>query len=166
MGALTPKRRFGGTDARTLVVAEKPSVGSDIARVLGCRDRKKGYIEGDNYIVTWAIGHLVTLLLPEEMDDSLKTLELRHAADAAGEMKLKVVGRTRDQFGTVRRLMLANDVDELVCATDSGREGELIFRYIYKVSNCNKPFTRLWISSMTDEAIRDGFRELEAGQRV
>jgi DNA topoisomerase-3 len=106
---------------RTLVVAEKPSVGSDIARVLGCRDRKKGYIEGDSHIVTWAIGHLVTLCSPEEMDASLKEWSFDTLPMLPGDMKLKVVGRTRDQYAVVRRLMLAGDVDSIVCATDSGR---------------------------------------------
>ncbi len=148
---------------RTLVVAEKPSVGSDIAKVLGCRDRHKGYIEGDNWIVTWAIGHLVTLCSPEELDDSLKNWSFDTLPILPEEMKLKVVGRTHEQFGTVKRLMMQSDVSDIVCATDSGREGELIFRYIYKVAGCTKPFRRLWISSMTDEAIREGFDTLKPG---
>jgi DNA topoisomerase-3 len=149
---------------RTLIVAEKPSVGSDIAKVLGCRDRRKGYVEGDNWIVTWAIGHLVTLCSPEELDDSLKTWSFDTLPILPEEMKLKVVGRTRDQFGTVKRLLMQDDVSDIVCATDSGREGELIFRYIYKVAGCKKPFRRLWISSMTDEAIREGFDTLKPGR--
>lgn len=149
---------------RTLVVAEKPSVGSDIARVLGCRDRKKGYIEGESHIVTWAIGHLVTICSPEEMDDSLKEWKFETLPMLPEEMKLKVVGRTREQFSTVKRLMLQKDVSDIVCATDSGREGELIFRYIYHFAGCKKPLRRLWISSMTDEAIRDGLDSLKPGQ--
>lgn len=148
---------------KTLVIAEKPSVGSDIAKVLGCRDRHKGYIEGDGYIITWAIGHLVTLCSPEEMDESLKNWSFDTLPMLPEEMKLKVVGRTRDQYGVIKRLMSQNDVNDIICATDSGREGELIFRYIYKVANCSKPFKRLWISSMTDEAIRDGFDRLKPG---
>ncbi len=149
---------------RTLIVAEKPSVGSDIARVLGCRDRKKGYIEGDGYIITWAIGHLVTLCSPEEMDEALKNWSFDTLPILPHEMKLKVVGRTREQFGTVKRLMNLAEVSDIVCATDSGREGELIFRYIYHMAGCDKPFQRLWISSMTDEAIRDGFASLRPGR--
>ena len=150
--------------SKTLIIAEKPSVGSDIARVLGCRERRKGWIEGSDYIVTWAIGHLVTLCSPEEMDEALKTWSFDTLPILPGDMKLKVVPRTRSQFDVVKRLMLSEEVTSLMCATDSGREGELIFRYIYKVSNCHKPFTRLWISSMTDEAIRDGLAGLKPGQ--
>jgi DNA topoisomerase III len=149
---------------KTLIVAEKPSVGSDIAKVLGCRDRHKGYVEGEGYIITWAIGHLITLCSPEEMNEALKNWSFDTLPILPEEMKLKVVGRTRDQYGVIKRLMMQNDVSDLICATDSGREGELIFRYIYKVANCDKPFRRLWISSMTDEAIRDGFDRLKPSQ--
>jgi len=149
---------------KTLVIAEKPSVGSDIAKVLGCRDRRKGYVEGGDYVVTWAIGHLVTLCSPEEMDGRLKAWSFDTLPMLPDEMKLKVVGRTRDQYGVIKRLMSQNDVSDIICATDSGREGELIFRYIYKVAGCQKPFSRLWISSMTDEAIREGFGRLKPGK--
>ena len=149
---------------KTLVIAEKPSVGTDIAKVLGCRNRSKGWIEGDDYIVTWAIGHLVTLCSPEEMDESLKTWSFDTLPILPQTMKLKVSYRTRQQFETVKRLMNLETVSDLICATDSGREGELIFRYIYNMAGCTKPFRRLWISSMTDEAIRDGFAALRPGQ--
>ncbi len=150
--------------SKTLIIAEKPSVGTDIARVLGCRERRKGWIEGENHIVTWAIGHLVTLCSPEEMDERLKNWSFDTLPILPKDMKLKIVPRTRSQFDIVKRLMLSDEVSDLICATDSGREGELIFRYIYHMSNCHKPFRRLWISSMTDEAIRDGLDTLKPGR--
>ena len=149
--------------AKTLVIAEKPSVGSDIAKVLGCRNRSRGWVEGDDYIITWAIGHLITLCSPEEMDESLKNWSFDTLPILPQEMKLKVSPRTRAQFDTVKRLMNAKEVSDIICATDSGREGELIFRYIYNITGCTKPFRRLWISSMTDEAIREGFASLRPG---
>ncbi|MDD3242538.1 MAG: DNA topoisomerase 3 [Eubacteriales bacterium] len=149
--------------AKTLIIAEKPSVGGDIARVLGSRKRTKGYIDGDAYIVTWAIGHLISLCSPEELDESLKDWKFETLPIIPDQMKLKILPRTRQQFETIKYLIHREDVDNIICATDSGREGELIFRYIYHVAGSDKPFRRLWISSMTDEAIRDGFDHLKPG---
>jgi DNA topoisomerase-3 len=148
---------------KILVIAEKPSVGRDIARVLGCSTKGEGFLEGDRYIVTWAIGHLVTLAEPEEYDPAYKSWRLDTLPILPSEMKLKPISRTRKQYGIVKKLMNAREVEELICATDSGREGELIFRYIYQMARCKKPFRRLWISSMTDTAIRQGFERLRPG---
>ena len=149
--------------SKTLIVAEKPSVGGDIARVLGCRERRKGWIEGEHHTVTWAIGHLVTLCSPEEMDERLKNWSFDTLPILPADMKLKIVPRTRSQYEIVKRLMMSDEITDIICATDSGREGELIFRYIYHMAGCHKPFRRLWISSMTDEAIRDGLDSLKPG---
>lgn len=148
---------------KTLIIAEKPSVGGDIARVLGSRKRTKGYIDGEQYIVTWAVGHLISLCSPEELDDSLKEWKFETLPIIPAQMKLKILPRTRQQFETIRYLVNREDVGDIICATDSGREGELIFRYIYQMTGSTKPFRRLWISSMTDEAIHDGFAALKPG---
>ncbi|MGI6707250.1 MAG: DNA topoisomerase III [Clostridia bacterium] len=149
---------------KILVIAEKPSVGRDIARVLGCRTKGEGFLEGDRYIVTWAIGHLVTLAEPEDYDPVYKSWRLDTLPILPSKMKLKPISKTRKQYAIVKKLMNAREVEELICATDSGREGELIFRYIYQMAGCKKPFRRLWISSMTDTAIREGFERLKPGE--
>ena len=148
---------------KVLVIAEKPSVGRDIARVLQCRGKGEGFLYNDNTIVSWAIGHLVSLWEPEEYDDRYKKWRMETLPIVPGEMKLKVLPKTRKQFNVLKKLMNDKGVDSLICATDSGREGELIFRYIYQMSGSRKPYQRLWISSMTDEAIRDGFARLRPG---
>ncbi len=148
---------------RTLVVAEKPSVGRDIARVLGCRDRGDGCLIGENYTVTWAVGHLVTLKEPDELDAAYKRWSFSTLPILPDDIPLKVIPQTRDQYRIVSGLMNAPDVSSVICATDAGREGELIFRYIYSMCKCRKPIRRLWISSMTDEAIREGFRNIRPG---
>jgi len=148
---------------KTLVIAEKPSVARDIARVLKCGKQGEGCVSSDEYIVTWAVGHLLTLCEPEDYDEALK----RWRADALpiipNAMKLKPIPAVKSQLGAVKKLMNSPEVDGLICATDSGREGELIFRYIYEYTKCKKPFRRLWISSMTDAAIRGGFASLKDG---
>ena len=146
-----------------LVVAEKPSVARDIARVLGANGRGEGCLTNDTYVVTWAIGHLVSLKEPEELDERYKKWRATDLPILPDKMELKVLPKTRSQYGIVKKLMNSKSVDSLICATDSGREGELIFRYIYQLSGCRKPFQRLWISSMTDEAIRAGFASLKPG---
>ncbi|MCL2545438.1 MAG: DNA topoisomerase 3 [Clostridia bacterium] len=151
----------------TLIVAEKPSVARDIARVLGCKQRGEGCLaggrlpDGGECRVTWAIGHLVSLMEPEELDPRYKKWNAADLPILPAEMKLKVLPKTKAQFAVIRTLLRSRDVADVVCATDAGREGELIFRYIYEMAGCAKPVRRLWISSMTDEAIREGFARLK-----
>ena len=149
---------------RILVVAEKPSVARDIARVLGAHTRGEGCLSGEKYLVSWAIGHLVGLKEPEELDARYKRWRAEDLPILPERMELKVLPKTRSQFSVLKKLMNSSEVDSLICATDSGREGELIFRYIYQMAGCRKPFDRLWISSMTDEAIRAGFAALRPGR--
>ena len=146
-----------------LIVAEKPSVARDIARVLGVAGRGEGCISNEKYVVTWAIGHLVSLKEPEELDERFKRWRTADLPILPERMELKVLPKTRSQFSVVKKLMNGKETDSIICATDSGREGELIFRYIYDMAGCKKPFERLWISSMTDEAIREGFASLKPG---
>jgi len=147
--------------SHVLVVAEKPSVARDIARVIGASARGQGCLTGNGYAVTWAIGHLVSLKEPEELDERYKRWRKEDLPILPEAMALKVLPKTRTQFQTVKKLMNSADTQSIICATDSGREGELIFRYIYEMAGCKKPFQRLWISSMTDEAIRNGFASLK-----
>ena len=149
--------------SHVLVIAEKPSVARDIARVLGASSRAEGCLSGNGYVVTWAIGHLVSLKEPEELDARYKRWNASDLPILPEKMELKVLPKTRAQFQTVKKLMNSAETASLICATDSGREGELIFRYIYQMAGCKKPFQRLWISSMTDEAIRAGFASLRPG---
>ena len=146
---------------KALIIAEKPSVATDIARVLGVRQRKNGYIEGDSYVITWAVGHLINLKEPEDYDPRYKKWQYADLPILPPEMGLKPYPQTEAQLNILRSLAERADVGELICATDSGREGELIFRYIYHYINCHKPVKRLWISSMTDEAISEGFQKLK-----
>ena len=148
----------------TLVLAEKPSVGRDLAAVLGCSEAGKGYLEGSDYIVTWAIGHLVGLADPEHYDEKFKTWDPAHLPIMPETMRLVVLPGTKEQFYIIKKLMQRPDIGSLVVATDAGREGELIARYIMTLAGWRKPFTRLWISSLTEEAIRDGFKALRPGQ--
>ena len=148
---------------RIVVLAEKPSVGRDIARVLGCKTRGDGCLIGDPYTVTWAVGHLVTLAEPDEMDEKLKKWSFETLPILPESIPLKVISSTKKQFSIVKKLINDKETDSLICATDAGREGELIFRYIYEKAGCKKPFNRLWISSMTDEAITEGFRSIRPG---
>ncbi len=150
-------------EARAVVVAEKPSVGRDIARVLGCTDRGEGCLIGRGYVVTWAVGHLVTLQEPDEMNPELKKWRFDTLPILPEDIPLKVIPQTKDQFKIVRDLINAPQTQRVICATDAGREGELIFRYIYIMSKCRKPVERLWINSMTDEAIREGFSSIRPG---
>ena len=148
---------------KIVVVAEKPSVGRDIARVLGCRTGGDGCLIGDRYIVTWAVGHLVTLVEPNELDPKYEKWSFATLPILPETIPLKVISQTKDQFSKVKKLINSQETDSLICATDAGREGELIFRYIYEKAQCQKPFQRLWISSMTDEAITEGFRDIRPG---
>ena len=144
----------------TLVVAEKPSVARDIARVLGAKDRGENSLIGGGYVVTWALGHLVTLKEPQELDERYTRWRAEDLPILPEKMETKVIKKTRSQFLSVKKWMNDKETQDIICATDSGREGELIFRYIYEQAGCRKPVRRLWISSMTDEAIRAGFDSL------
>ncbi len=144
-----------------LIVAEKPSVGRDIARVLQCREKGEGYLKGDKHIVTWAFGHLVTLVEPDELDEKYKKWRAQDLPIMPERIPTKVIAKSRSQFSLIKKLMLSKEVERLICATDAGREGELIFGLIYEKAGCSKPVDRLWISSMTDAAIKEGFDSLK-----
>ena len=147
--------------AKTLVLTEKPSVARDIARVLGCKKNGNGCIIGDRYIITWALGHLVTLADPEAYDNKYKTWRMEDLPMLPKYMKLVVIGQTSKQFKAVSSLLNSSEVDKIVIATDAGREGELVARWIIQKANCKKPMLRLWISSQTDKAIKEGFAALK-----
>ena len=142
------------------VVAEKPSVARDIARVLGASRRGDGHLAGAGYVVTWAIGHLVRLAEPPEIRPEWKRWAAGDLPLLPSEWPLVVAERTQDQFRAVKKVLRDPDITGIVCATDAGREGELIFRYILEAAGCRKPVRRLWISSLTPEAIRRGFASL------
>ena len=144
-----------------LVLAEKPSVAQSIAKVIGATSRNDGYHEGNGYIVSWCIGHLVELAEPETYDEKYKKWTYDDLPIIPIKWKYEVSSATRKQFGVLKNLMKREDIDSLVCATDAGREGELIFRLVYHQCHCTKPFERLWISSMEDRAIKDGFENLK-----
>lgn len=149
---------------KSLVLAEKPSVAKEIARVLGCGQKHKGYSEGPKYVVTWALGHLVTLSEPEDYDPKFRTWNMEDLPLLPSKMNLKVMKETSHQFRTVAQLCKRNDIGELIIATDAGREGELVARWIMELVHWRKPFKRLWISSQTDMAIKDGFSKLKPGK--
>ncbi len=151
--------------AKTLVLTEKPSVARDIARVLGCKKNGNGCIIGDKYIITWALGHLVTLADPEAYDNKYKTWRMEDLPMLPQNMKLVVIGQTSKQFKAVSSLLSSSEIDKVVIATDAGREGELVARWIIKKANCRKPMLRLWISSQTDKAIREGFAALKSASQ-
>ncbi len=146
---------------RKLIVAEKPSVARDIARVLGVSNRGDGFLYGDEYVVTWALGHLVSLCEPGEVDERWQKWRMDDLPMLPEHIPLKVLPASKDQYAVVKKLLCSSKIDSVICATDSAREGELIFRNIYELSGCTKPVERLWISSMTDAAIRQGFRTLK-----
>lgn len=147
--------------SKILVLAEKPSVGRDIARVLNCNNKGNGFIEGSKYIVTWALGHLVTLADPEAYDERYKAWRIEDLPMMPEKLKLVVIKQSGKQFNAVKTQMSRKDVDEIVIATDAGREGELVARWIIEKSHVKKPLKRLWISSVTDKAIKDGFNKLK-----
>jgi len=149
---------------KALVIAEKPSVGRDIARVLGCR-QSSGYMEGPKHIVTWALGHLVTLADPEEYDKAYQKWDINHLPIMPESLRLTVIPQTSKQYKTVKDLLNRKDVTSIIIATDAGREGELVARWIIEKAKCAKPIKRLWISSVTDKAIRDGFNNLKDGKQ-
>lgn len=150
--------------SKILVLAEKPSVGRDLARVLNCNKKGNNWLEGDKYIVTWALGHLVTLADPEYYDPKYKSWRLEDLPLLPSYLQLVVIKQTARQFKSVKEQMLRKDVSEIVIATDAGREGELVARWIIEKANVKKPILRLWISSVTDKAIKDGFNKLRSGK--
>ncbi|TFD99718.1 DNA topoisomerase III [Jeotgalibacillus salarius] len=149
---------------KTVVLAEKPSVGRDIARVLDCHKKGNGYLEGDKYIVTWALGHLVTHADPDHYGDQYQSWRLEDLPILPEEMKLVVIKKTGKQFQSVKSQLTRGDVGEIVIATDAGREGELVARWILEKAKVSKPVRRLWISSVTDKAIQEGFKNLKDGK--
>ena len=149
---------------KSLVLAEKPSVARDIARVLGCHKNISGAIEGSNYIVTWALGHLVTLADPEEYDKKFKAWDMSYLPMVPKKWELVVIKQTSKQYHNVKTQLFRKDVSEIIIATDAGREGELVARWILDKSGCHKPIRRLWISSVTDKAIKEGFAHLKDGR--
>ena len=149
---------------KSLVLAEKPSVARDIARVLGCHKNISGAIEGSNYIVTWALGHLVTLADPEEYDKKFKAWDMSYLPMVPKKWELVVIKQTSKQYHNVKTQLFRKDVSEIIIATDAGREGELVARWILDKAGNQKPLKRLWISSVTDKAIREGFQNLRPGK--
>lgn len=151
--------------SKALVLAEKPSVGKELARVLGCNQHGNGYYIGSRYIVTWALGHLVTLADPEHYGDQYKSWKLETLPMIPKKMELVVIKETSKQFAVVRGLLKQPDISELIIATDAGREGELVARWIIEKAGFRKPIKRLWISSQTDSAIKEGFARLQDGNK-
>lgn len=149
---------------KSVVIAEKPSVARDIARVLKCSKKLPGAFEGANYIVTWALGHLVTLADPEKYDNKYKTWNMTDLPMLPKKWELVVIPQTSKQYNMVKTQLFRKDVGDIIIATDAGREGELVARWILEKSNCKKPIKRLWISSVTDKAIREGFSKLIDGR--
>lgn len=146
-----------------LVIAEKPSVAQSIAKVIGAYERKDGYLEGSGYIVSWCVGHLVELAQADAYNEAYKKWNYEQLPIVPDQWKYEVAASTKKQFYILKELMKREDVTELVESTDAGREGELIFRLVYHMAGCKKPFSRLWISSMEDDAIREGFENLKPG---
>ena len=149
---------------KTLVIAEKPSVGRDIARVLKCGKNNQGALEGEKYVVTWALGHLVTLADPEAYDERYKNWDMAVLPMMPEKFQLVVIKQTGKQYQTVKNHLYRKDIGDVVIATDAGREGELVARWILAKAGSRKPVKRLWISSVTDKAIRDGFAHLRDGR--
>ena len=148
---------------KSLVIAEKPSVARDIARVLHCTQKGNGTLEGKEYVVTWALGHLVTLADPEEYDKKYTKWEMSTLPMMPDKMKLVVIRQTGKQYNAVKTQLYRKDIQDIIIATDAGREGELVARWILDKADCHKPIRRLWISSVTDKAIREGFTNLKNG---
>ena len=146
-----------------LVIAEKPSVAMSLAAVLGATERKDGYLEGSGYLVSWCVGHLLELAQPEAYKEQYAKWRYEDLPILPENWKYEVPKDKKKQLALLCRLMKDKRVDSVVCATDAGREGELIFRLVYEYAGCNKPMERLWISSMEDAAIREGFDHLRPG---
>lgn len=150
---------------KSVVLAEKPSVARDLARVLGCHKKGNGFLEGDKYVVTWALGHLVELADPEQYDGKYKEWKLEDLPMLPEDLHLTVIRQTNRQYQAVKSQLLRKDVDDIIIATDAGREGELVARWIIEKAKVRKPVKRLWISSVTDKAIREGFQNLQPGEK-
>jgi DNA topoisomerase-3 len=150
---------------KSLVLAEKPSVARELARVLGCNQKHKSYMEGNQYIVTWALGHLIELKMPEHYDTKYKQWNLEDLPIIPQKMGLKVMKQTNHQYRAIEALAKRKDINECIIATDAGREGELVARWILDKLHWNKPLKRLWISSQTDKAIKEGFKQLKPGKQ-
>lgn len=146
---------------KSLVIAEKPSVGRDIARVLGCKQGGNGFLEGKDYVVTWALGHLIELADPESYGEQWKEWKLETLPMLPEKLEIQVIKKTGRQYQTVKTQMYRKDIGEIIIATDAGREGELVARWIIQKAGVKKPMKRLWISSVTDKAIREGFAHLK-----
>ena len=144
-----------------MIVAEKPSVAMSYAKVLGATNRQDGYLEGNGYLVSWCVGHLVELAPPNVYDEKFIKWSIADLPILPQKWQYLVSASTKKQFGILQKLMDRPDVDSIVCATDAGREGELIFRLVYQQAGCKKPFSRLWLSSMEENAIREGFAHLK-----
>ena len=155
------ENRLEGTLISILVVAEKPSVAMSYAKVLGATSRKDGYLEGNGYLVSWCVGHLVELAPPNAYGEQYAKWNIADLPILPQQWQYLVSASTKKQFGILKDLMHRPDVDSIVCATDAGREGELIFRLVYQQAGCKKPFSRLWLSSMEENAIREGFAHLK-----
>ncbi len=151
---------------KTLIIAEKPSVAGDLARVLGKIPKKGDYYENDQYVISSAVGHLVELFMPEDMDKAFKRWNLKDLPIVPKNFKLKPITKTKEKFNELKKLIKREDIGEVVNACDAGREGELIFTYINEAANGKKPVRRLWMSSMTPEAIRDAFAHLREGESM
>ena len=149
-----------------LVIAEKPSVARSIAAVIGAEKKQDGYLEGNGYLVSWCIGHLVSLADAGAYDERFKKWRYDDLPIIPQQWQYIIPDEKKKQFEILRSLIERTDVESLVCATDAGREGELIFRFVYQMAGCKKPFKRLWISSMEDGAIKDGFAHLKPGGRL
>lgn len=147
-----------------LVITEKPSVAMSIAKVLGVKNRQNGYMEGNGYIISWCVGHLVGLVSPEFYDEKYKKWDMEDLPIFPKEFKYYVLPKVKKQFSILKTLMNRKDINEVINACDAGREGELIFRLVYKQAKCKKDIKRLWISSMEDRAIKEGFEKLKEGQ--
>src|ERR671927_30722 len=154
--------------SKTLVIAEKPSVGRDIAAALpGAFAKNETYLESGEYVITWAVGHLVELAQPEDYDEKLKKWRMADLPIVPEDFRLKPRdAKSKKQLTAIRKLLERDDVDRVVNACDAGREGELIFAYIYESTGAKKPVDRLWISSMTKQAIREGFERLRPGEQL
>lgn len=144
-----------------LVIAEKPSAAQSLAKVIGANQKKDGYLEGNGYIVSWCVGHLIELANPEHYDEKYKKWRKEDLSIFPAPFSYQVTAYTKKQYQVLKDFMKRSDVNSLVEATDAGREGELIFRLVYKQAGCKKLFERLWISSMEDKAIKDGFANLK-----
>src|ERR1039457_4189888 len=164
-GSLVAGATLGGLMSKSLIIAEKPSVGRDLVRVLpGAFTKGEGFLEGPDHVVTWAVGHLVQLADPDEYDDRFKKWRMADLPIVPEHFKLVVRDeRSKKQMNVVKRQLGRDDVENVVNACDAGREGELIFAYLYEKSGSHKPVQRLWLNSMTKSAIQAAFKELRPG---